>query len=235
MGLGELQALVAARYDGMGMPSWSNPHPGMGSPRDEEYSRVTAPERYRIAYARARAWADALAEMPGVEVVALAPGVLDDEGRVRRFERGLRLASPRPGTLPLLLLERETRLSDREATLAVLHISVVRPAVAVAMLPDCGCDACDFGSEDLLHAIDQTIGGIVGGPFVAVRGPGWHAQWHPDGGSSGGTGRGRSHRDLMALCRRLAGGQDVRLPDDVEVFVGRPWLDGDAVDMGPGG
>jgi hypothetical protein len=222
--LGELQEQVAVSYDRLGMPSWPNPHPGMASPREEEYSRVTEPERYGIVHARARVWADRLGDVPGVEAETLAPAPLDDEGHLGRFDRGVRLTSPRPGTLPLLLLERDVRWSGLEASLAVLHISVVQPEVALAMLPDCGCDACDLGSDDLLHAIDQTIGAVVGGPFVALRGKGWHALWHPDGGSSGGTGRGPDHAQVMELCRRLAGGEDVRLPNGVEAFVGRPWL-----------
>jgi hypothetical protein len=222
--LGELQAQVAVSYDRLGMPSWPNPHPGMTSPREEEYSRVTEPERYGIVHARARVWAHGLADVPGVEVETLAPAPLDDEGRLGRFDRGVRLTSPRPGTLPLLLLERDVRLPALEASLAVLRVSVVQPEVALAMLPDCGCDACDWGSDDLLRAIDQAIGNVIGGPFVALRGKGWHAQWHPDGGSSGGTGRGPDHTQVMELCRRLAGGEDVRLPDGTEAFVGRLWL-----------
>ncbi|MGS2618059.1 DUF6226 family protein [Micromonospora sp. LZ34] len=223
--LGELQAQVAVSYDRLGMPSWPNPHPGGASPREEEYSRVTEPERYGIVHARARVWADRLGDVPAVEVETLAPAPLDDEGHLGCFDRGVRLTSPRPGTLPLLLLERDVRLPGLEASQAVLHISVVRPEIALAMLPDCGCDACDWGSDDLLRAIDQTIGNVVGGPFVALRGKGWHARWHPDGGSSGGLGRGPDHAQLMELCRRLAGGEDIRLPNGAEAFVGRTWLD----------
>jgi hypothetical protein len=123
-----------------------------------------------------------------------------------------------------LLLERDARLPEAEASLAVLHISVVQPQIALQMVPDCGCDACDLGSDDLLHTIDETIGTVVGGPFVALRGGGWHAQRHPGGGSSGGTARGPDHARVMELCRRLAGGEDVRLPNGVDAFVGRPWL-----------
>jgi hypothetical protein len=93
------------------------------------------------------------------------------------------------------------------------------------VLPDCGCDTCDQGSANLLHAIDRAIGIVVGGPSVALRGEGWDAQWHPDGGSSGGMGAGPDHGRLMESCRRLVDGEDVRLPDDAEAFVGRPWLD----------
>jgi len=124
-----------------------------------------------------------------------------------------------------LLLERDVRLPGHEATLAVLHISVVRPGVALEMLPDCGSDACDCGSDDPLRAIDQTIGAVVGGPLVALRGKGWQAQWHLDGGSSGSMRRGPDHAQVMELCRRLAGGEEIRLPNGVEAFVGHPWLD----------
>jgi hypothetical protein len=143
--LGELQARVAASFDRLGMPSWPNPHPGMTQPRKEEYSRVTKPERYRIVHARARVWAKMLGDLPGVEVGRLAPAPRDDEGQLGRYDRGVRLASPLPDTLPLLLLERDGRGRGLTPSPAVLHISVVRPQVALAMLPDCGCDACDLG------------------------------------------------------------------------------------------
>lgn len=224
--LGELQARVATSYDRLGMPSWPNPHPGAASPRDEEYSRVTEPERYRIVHARARAWADTLCGLPGVEVETLASAPLDDEGHLGRFDRGVRLTSPRAGTLPLLLLEHDVPLPGHEVSLAAIHISVAQPDVIVEMLPDCGCDACDGGSDDLLRTIDETIGHVVGGPFVALRGNGWHAQWHPDGGGSGGTGRqAPDHRQVKEQCRRLARGEDVRLPKGAKSFVGRAWLD----------
>jgi hypothetical protein len=224
VGLDELRAQVAASYNRLGMPTWPNPHPDMAPPRDEEYSRVTEPDRYRIVHVRAHAWADRLADLPEVDVEVLAPAPLDDDGHLGRFDRGLRLTSSRPNTLPLLLLERDVQWSGVDGSLAVLHVSVVRPQVAVAVLPDCGCDACDFGSDDLLQAVDEAIATVVGGPFVVLQGSGWHALWHPDGGSSGGTGRVPDHRGLMELCRRLAGGERVRIPAASTAYVGRGWL-----------
>jgi hypothetical protein len=226
--LEKLRSQVAVRYDRLRLPSWPNPHPGMVRPSNEEYSRVTDPERYGIVHARARVWADTLDDLLGVDVVSLPPSPLDDEGHLGPFHRGVRLTSPRPGRLPLLLLERDVTWPGLDRSLAVLHISVVEPRVAVERLPDCGCDACDFGSEDLLHAVDETIGNLVGGPFVALRGNEWHALWHPDGGSSGSSGSSGwnlDHRDLMELCRRLAGGEPVRLPEGTRAYVGRSWLD----------
>lgn len=229
--LDELRAQVAADYDRLGLPSWPNPHPGMAPAREEEYSRVTDPERYAIVYARARIWADRLHDLAGAKVGPLAPAPLDDEASRGRFDRGVRLTSPRPGTLPLLLLEHDAPLSGQEtpgasgqASLAVLRISVAAPEIVVATLPDCGCDACDLGSQDLLDAIDETVGVVVGGPFVVLRNTGWRAYWHPGGGSSGGTSSGPSHDQAMELCRRLAAGQDVRLPSRVEAVVGGSWL-----------
>lgn len=92
--LDELQAQVAASYDRLDLPSWPDPHPGSASPREEEYSRVTEPERYGIVHARARMWANRLGDVPGVEVETLAPAALDDEGHLGRFDRGVRLTSP---------------------------------------------------------------------------------------------------------------------------------------------
>jgi hypothetical protein len=52
----------------------------------------------------------------------------------------------------------------------------------------------------------------------------WRAQWHPEGGSAGGEGRGPDYRAMMDLCRRLSEGETVRLPRHTEAFVGRSWL-----------
>lgn len=45
--MGQLQAYVASSFERLNLPSWQDPHPAMVSPRKEEYSRVTNPERYR--------------------------------------------------------------------------------------------------------------------------------------------------------------------------------------------
>ena len=65
-----LLAVLLARVDGLDaralaaldLPAWPDPHPDGAPPREEEYSRVTEPQRYRIAAARARVWAEVLAE-----------------------------------------------------------------------------------------------------------------------------------------------------------------------------
>lgn len=222
--LAELQNQVADSYDRLGMLSWPDPHPDGASPRDEEYSRVTEPERYRIVHVRARVWADRLGGLAGAEVEDLGAVSFGYERRVHKFDRGVRVSSQRPGTLPLFLLERDAPSAEQRESVAVLHISVVRPELVVETLPDCGCDACDFGSDDLLRAIDETIAHVVGGPFVALRGDGWNAQWHPGGGSASGGPRRLDFDKMQDMCRRLAAGEDVRLPRGAEAFVGHSWL-----------
>ena len=221
----DLHASVVADYDLLEMPAWPDPHPEMTSPVADEYSRVTQPERYRIVRVRAHAWARALQAVPGVEAETLTPAPLDADGHLGNFDRGVRLSSPRPGTLALLLLERDAPIRPGDAPLPGLHISVDRPEISVMMLPDYGCDACDSGSEDLLQAIDETIISVVGGTSAVLRGKGWHARWWPSGGSSGGGRRTPGHQQAMEWSRRLASGQHVRLPRGTEALVGHTWLD----------
>ena len=220
----ELQARVASSFERLDLPSWPDPHPGRLSPGEEEYSRVTDPERYQVVHARAGVWAAVLVDALGVRSETLTPASAGDDARPAAFDRGVRLVPDQPGMLPLVLLERDVPTQTGHPTLAVLELGVVRPDVVVERQPDCGCDACDSGSGDLLEAIDATIRHVVGGPFVVLVGDTWRAHWHPEGGSAGGAGRGPDYRAMMNLCRRLADGETVRLPRHTEAFVGRSWL-----------
>jgi hypothetical protein len=194
-------------------------------PRDEEYSRVTDPGRYRIVHARGRVWVEVLGRVPGTTVSPLRPGVIE-AGWMRSFDRGVLVRCDRAGTLPLLLLERDTPLEDRDETMAVLQISVVDADHVLAIVPDCGCDACDNGADDLLEAIDDAIGKVVGGPTVVLRGPGWECTWHPDSMSSGRRGHKRTptHDELTELALRLSRGDDVDLPPGGQAHAGGPWV-----------
>ena len=220
----ELQARVEATYERLGLPSWPDPHPDRMSPGQDEYSRLTDPGRYRIVQARAGVWAEVLVDALGVRTETLTPESVADDVLSEPFGRGVRLVPRPPGMLPLLLLDHDAPTQTGDATLPVLRIAVVRPHVVVEMQPDCGCDACDSGSRDLLEAIDATIRHVVGGPFVVLRGNKWHAEWHPEGGSAGGTRGGPDFRGVMDVCRRLAQGETVRLPRNTEALIGRSWL-----------
>lgn len=219
--LAELRAQVASRFDLLGLPSWPDPHPDMAAPRDEEYSRVTDPGRYAVVHARARVWTQVLRDTLGAQVEAFAPA---DEERAT-FDRGVRVTPERAGAQALLLLERDALTAPGEPPLAVLRIAVARLDLVVEMQPDCGCDACDSGSTQLLEAIDDAVCRIVEGPFVLLRNATWDAQWYPGGGGMSTTGEdGPAFEAAMALCRRLADGDAVRLPAGTEAVVGRTWL-----------
>jgi hypothetical protein len=219
----ELQGRVASSYQRLDLPAWPDPHPGMASPRDEEYSRLTDPGRYRIVHARARAWAAVLEEALGARSEVLEPAHAAAAGS-DPFDRGVRLVPRYFDALPLLLLERDVPTQPDPGILAVLTIAVARPDIVVETQPDCGCDACDSGSSDLLEAVDAAVRHVVDGPFVVLRGKNWNAEWHPEGGSAGGNGRKGDFRLLMDWCRRLADGETVRLPKNTEVLIGRPWI-----------
>ncbi len=209
---------VAARYARLDLPSWPDPHPDR-EPATEGYSRVTDAPRYRIAQVRARLWADVLAEMLGVETTEVTP-VARGVDRPRWIDRGTRLTAPTTGTLPLFLLERDVP-QDAGSPLPVLDVAVARPDIVVADHPDCGCDACDSGSRDLLEAVDSSIRQVVGGPFVMLRHRAWTAHWSPEGAGLAGE---VDADEVWGLCRALAAGQSPTLPHGTAAFVGMSWL-----------
>lgn len=228
--LAALQAAVDERYAVRGLPRWPDPHPDGTEPRPEEYSRLTAPERYRILHERARAWTHVLASLPGAQVEVLGAG------RVRpatlraldRYDRGVLLRCDRPDTLPLLLLERDAPVIDPDPalgpdpTIAVLGVAVADPDTVIEALPVCGCDACDLGSQYLLDTVDNAVAHVVGGPMAVLTGRNWQAECYPDGCSGHGPGPALSR--LRDLCPRLLAGQDVRLPRRTRALLGRSWL-----------
>lgn len=225
----ELQRSVAAAYEAQHLPTWPNPRPDMAEPVHDDYSRVTDPDRYRIAHARSRAWRAVLTELPGVSVETIDAGSAHLGPATSVEQRCVRVSSPLPGTLDLVLLEQDVRLTSGEGTLPVLRVAVSQPDLLLDAQPDCGCDACDSGSRDLLDAVDQAIRRVVEGPLVMLRGDRWGADWSPDRASSHGLGRGMfrrrmDHQDALRLCQQLAAGDAVRLPAGVEAFVGQPWL-----------
>ena len=218
----ELRVRVEERWAAADRPSWPAPREPMEPPRDEEYSRVTDPDRYRVVVERARLWAQVLGELPGVSVEPLGQGEIpvragDPPLLPMVYQCGLRVTSDRPGTLSLLLLERD-------AAGAVLHICVADPGVELTAQPECGCDACDDGSAHLLEQIDEHVLIAVGGPLALLRGAGWYATWHPGGEESGGQGHGPDHRKVVDLCRRLAAGESPPLPPGTRAYVGSSWL-----------
>ena len=147
-----------------GLSPWPDPRPDGRSPREEEYSRLLDPEKYRLLSARFEAWAEVLTaegwcrRFPDTQVEWVAsPGVL-----VTRTE----LLDPvHAGVLPLAAIHSRIDTCDE----AGLVLGVGTPAREVASLPGCGCDACDDGSEPLLEELDEVLWALVSGTFLEVR------------------------------------------------------------------
>lgn len=218
----ELQALVEQRYAALDGPSWEPAYDWDSTvPPDEAYSRVTDPDRYRIVHLRARVWTEVLAERLGVRVEPLG-SLPDPEHPSRVVVGGSRLVPTASGARPLLLVEIEVA-RESGPPLPVLDVALDRPDFVVGGWPDCGCDACDTGSADLLEAVDDSVLSVVTGPYAMLRGHGWTAEWHPDGGGAGGGGPTNLDRKV-SLAERVAHGEDVVLPAGTEVVVSRGWL-----------
>lgn len=209
--MSDLRSAVVDRFvvTGRDAPEWPAPHPER-PPLEQEYSRCLDPARYAIVGARLRAWSDVLVRRFGVAVESPALREVDLGGLdaaadlVERFQ----VWRPRgPGELPLML----ATWSMQGVPDAVLAIGVGDPPQWVERQPDCGCDACDSGSADLLAVLDETIETVVTGHFLHITtrtGRMWRVL---------GRHRGVGDVDLQGL-------QDPdRLPPGAVVLRGRAW------------
>ncbi len=150
-----------------GLLPWPDPRAGWGldrSPPLEWYSHVVDPAKYRLLGARWAAW---------VTVLTDAGLAVCEDGTAAQWHDlpGVvvtgtdRLVPTAPGTLPLVVAH--TRIEDvRDAGLVV---GVGDPAWVLAVVPYCGCDACDDGSEPLLDELDDTVWGVVSGAFRLIH------------------------------------------------------------------
>lgn len=187
------------------LADWPNPHPGGRPAAEDEYSRRQHPERYRLLAARADAWIEA--------VVAAGLGsahrvAADEHEWVEPSALPLARTTVlrgRPGTLPVTvsLLEGET----------FVRVGVGEPVEALDLQPDCGCDACDTGSADLLDTVDTVFVLALSGGVLVVRDGDRVVRRSLDGWSSTGV------EDAEAW---LAEAADGRRTDGV--VAGEPWL-----------
>lgn len=204
---------MRSAYDAEPRASWPCPRTG-SEPAEEEYSRVTDAARYAVVHARADAWATALSEVPGVRVIREDI----DAGEL------LRLESARSSALPLVFTKRHVPLTAADGVLPVLDVDLGPRRLGI--WPDCGCDACDWGSADLLAAIDDQVAALVGGPVVLLRGDDWEMQWTTGrcGWSSRGLTDDQRMQPMIEACRLLAEGGSASLPPGTEILVSRDWL-----------
>ncbi|GAB49109.1 DUF6226 family protein [Mobilicoccus pelagius] len=217
--------------------SWPPPRSFDDMPREEEYSRVTDPARYRVLRTRARAWARVLADVPGLAVEPLEPGESDGGGLPVVEAWRVNCTRERTAVMHLLVHDApDATLAAEDMTPHVVLAVRARPgdvpasdtgeAVDVALVPDCGCDACDGGSEDLLEALDRQVLDVVTGPVVALRHPDWSAlvTRSSEGVSSGSAAPLPGHGDAVRWCRQALAGDVADLPPGATVAVaGVPW------------
>ncbi|MFJ4716497.1 DUF6226 family protein [Streptomyces sp. NPDC088785] len=162
----ELRAAVDGAFadTGADTPGWADPHPDR-APLDDEYSRCTDPGRYRILAARADAWIRALS---GLGLATVDPGA--DPAGLWRYPQdpppaeAVVLRPARADALPLVFGFGAIDGVPR----TVLLIGAGEPAVPVETVPDCGCDACDDGSDGILELLDDAVTAVVTGTFTRV-------------------------------------------------------------------
>jgi len=180
---------------------------------DEAYSRVTDPAKWRILGVRTDAWVTALvgAGLAMVEPDATVTWTSRRRPVIFRAERAIPVVA---GALELVV--GHSQIGDVDD--AGLVLGVGDPADCVNWFPDCGCDACDSGSQNELDHLDTHMLAIVTGSFrrlvrgervITVIGDGWSA--------SGFTRTGRRiGRQVEAVLAHPRGWHEL---------TGRSWLD----------
>lgn len=210
---GKLVAEVAHAFEttGADTPGWPDPHPDR-DPAEDEYSRCLDPAKYRILDARLDAWTDVLArDIARVDELTSgawldAPRRPDDHARVRR------VAPVVPGGLTLVVANT---VVDGEPF--GLDLGITGDGMSIAFLdtlPDCGCDACDSGSADLLATLDGWVLTVARGGVVHARSAGASITRTIDGWQS--TGGGELLQSWLDLSSPA--------PPGVARWAGTPWV-----------
>ena len=149
---------------------WADPHGWAQEPGQDEYSRVSDPERYLLLGVRVDAWIDALVargiaaceDLDPKEVLWSARTVpLTDRSRQQR------ITPLHSADAASLLISRQRREDVADLFLA---IGIGEPAELIGLVPFCGCDACDDGSEPLVEQIDNVFEHVLfGDPLSGIN------------------------------------------------------------------
>ncbi len=150
---------VAFETTALGLARWPDPHAGR-SPSDDEYSRVTEPDKWRILGARVDAWLVALERLDLATIDRDEEIEWTDDPRTSICRTDV--ATPKaPNGLRLVVAR--SRIKDIED--AGVTVAVGNPATYVTAIPPCGCDACDHGSQSELASLDRYLASVVSGVF----------------------------------------------------------------------
>lgn len=214
--LDDLLAHVGRAFErtGAGTPGWPDPHPDR-SPREEEYSRCLDPDKYQILRTRIDAWVEVLESRGIVIADSVEPsprtGAVRGPEHVRRVRR---LAPTREGGLGVHLGETIVDGDPFGIDLGVSTAGGESSVVLLDTVPDCGCDACDSGSEDLLAVLDGWILSVARGGVVHARSATASVSRTIDGWAGSGAG---AEPDLWL-------DESLPAPPGVERWVGEPWV-----------
>lgn len=211
----DLLAEVGRAFErtGAGTPGWPDPHPDR-DPLEDEYSRCLEPGRYQILHARIDAWGEVLASRAIATADSISPtswtGAVRGPDQMRRVRR---LAPTRAGALSVLLSETVVAGDPFGIDIGVSG-SDETSVVLLDTVPNCGCDACDSGSEDLLTVLDGWILAVARGGVVHARSASESVSRTVDGwvGSGAGTEIERWLNDAMPTA------------PEVRRWVGEPWV-----------
>lgn len=189
---------------------WPDPHPAGVSPAEEEYSRVTHPERYRILGARADAWLAALVRHGLATTRSVDPPDLRWEVPPRTVMSSAVVASPVAEGAAQLVVVR-CAIDGIEDT--GISLGFADPTIWVGAFPDCGCDACDNGAQHDLDTLDEHLTSMVTGQFRRLVRKKEQITLLGDGTWSAASTR--SPEKLAAVVANPTGWRDVG---------GAPWL-----------
>ncbi|NUS40963.1 MAG: hypothetical protein HOP97_04975 [Terrabacter sp.] len=166
---------------------------------------MTDPERYRLLAARSDAWVEAIVAAGLGEAEQVDPGSVTWAADQHLAPSRTTVVRGRPGTQPVVvaLLQDET----------FVQVGVGDPVEVIDLQPDCGCDACDTGSADLLDTVDNAFVLALGGGVLVIRDGDRVVRRTLDGWSSSGVSDAERWLDDAAAGRRTDG-----------VVAGEPWL-----------
>lgn len=157
---------------GADTPGWPDPRQGR-PPAEEEYSRCLDPGKYRILDTRIEAWAQTLASRGIATTCDASLSGRPWLGAVRPSEQHHRIQRIDPIAPGGLALWCARTLVDGAPFGLDVGVGTPtersEPPVFVDLVPSCGCDACDDGSEALLEAVDGWFVTVARGGVVHAR------------------------------------------------------------------
>jgi hypothetical protein len=145
------------------LADWPNPRPGGEPALEEEYSRVLHPDRYRLLGVRADAWVEAVVAAWLGTSTPVPPEEVTWAGDPHLRPTRATVLRGRHGTAPVVVAWAPMEDADD----AFVLVGVGEPTHVLDRQPDCGCDACDTGSVDLISTVDDAfLLALSGGVYV---------------------------------------------------------------------